>query len=346
MGEIRVAVAGVGNLCSSLVQGAQYYAKAKEPLGLLHPELGGYVPGDIKFVAAFDISEAKVGKDLGDAVFAAPNNCTKVINIPKLGVTVKMGPAPDLVEEGTLSSIKRAEADVVDVAAELKKAKADMLINMVSGGSDKASTLYAKAAIDAGCAYINATPSNVAGDEALVKRFAAAKLPLAGDDLLDQVGATALHIGILEFLVSRGAHIDESYQLDVGGGAESISTLEKTKDTKRSIKTAAVTGHVPYKFPLVSGSTDFVDFLGNGRDSFFWVKGRYFGGVPFTMDLKLSSEDAPNGGSILLDAIRGMKVAKDKGEGGLVKAVCGYAFKKAERTSLAEAYQAFRELTG
>ncbi len=346
MGEIRVAVAGVGNLCSSLVQGTQYYAKAKEPLGLLHPELGGYRPGDIKFVAAFDISEEKVGEDLGDAIFAVPNNCPRVVSVPKLGVSVKMGPTPDLVEEGTLSSIRRAKTESVNVAAELKKAKADLLINMVSGGSDKASTLYAKAAVDAGCAYINATPSCVAGDEALVKKFASAKLPVVGDDLLDQVGATAIHIGLLEFLHSRGARIDESYQLDVGGGAESISTLEKTKDTKRSIKTAAVTGHVPYKFPLVSGSTDFVDFLGNGRDSFFWVKGRYFGGVPFTMDLKLSSEDAPNGGSILLDAIRGVKIAKDRGQKGLIAPVCAYAFKRADRTSLATAYDAFRKLTG
>ncbi len=346
MGEIRVAVAGVGNLCSSLVQGTQYYAKAKEPLGLLHPDLGGYKPGDIKFVAAFDISEAKVSKDLGEAIFAVPNNCPKIVNSQKLGVLVKMGPAPDLVEEGTLSSIKQAKAEAVDVVAELKKAKADLLINMVSGGSDKASTLYAKMALEAGCAYINATPSNIAGDEALIKKFVAAKIPVAGDDLLDQVGATAIHIGILEFLHSRGAHIDESYQLDVGGGAESISTLEKTKDTKRSIKTAAVTGHVPYKFPLVSGSTDFVDFLGNGRDSFFWVKGRYYGGVPFTMDLKLSSEDAPNGGSILLDAIRGMKIAKDRGAKGLVEPICVYAFKRAERSSLTKAYESFRGLTG
>lgn len=346
MGEIRVAVAGVGNLCSSLVQGTQYYAKAKEFLGLLHPTLGGYAPGDIKFVVAFDMAEPKVGKDLGEAIFAEPNNCPKVVKMPKLGVVVKMGPAPDLVEEGTLSSIKRAKAEPVDVVSELKKAKADILINMVSGGSDKASTLYAKAAVEAGCAYINATPSNIAGDEALVKKFAAAKLPVVGDDLLDQVGATAIHIGILEFLHSRGAHIDESYQLDVGGGAESISTLEKTKDTKRTIKTAAVTGHVPYKFPLVSGSTDFVDFLGNGRDSFFWVKGRYYGGIPFTMDLKLSSEDAPNGGSIILDAIRGVKIAKDKGKKGLIAPVCAYAFKKADRSSLAKAYEEFRELTG
>ena len=346
MGEIRVAIAGTGNLCSSTVQGTYFYTKAKKPLGLLHPELGGYKPSDIKFVAAFDISDVKVGEDLSEAIFAKPNNAPRITDVPQLKVAVKMGPAPDLTEEGALSSIKKASVKAVDVAAELLKAKTDVLINMVSGGSDKASALYAKAAIDAGSAYLNATPSSVAGDAALVKRFAAAKLPVAGDDLLDQVGATALHIGILEFLHSRGAHIDESYQLDVGGGAESISTLEKTKDTKRRIKTAAVTGHVPYKFPLVSGSTDFVDFLGNGRDSFFWVKGRYFGGVPFTMDLKLSSEDAPNGGSILLDAIRGMKVAKDKGEKGLVVPICSYAFKRAERTSLTKAYEAFRDLTG
>jgi len=346
LGEIRIAVAGTGNLCSSLVQGIQFYAKAKEPLGLLHSELGGYKSSDIRFVAAFDISKAKVGKDLSEAIFAKPNQAPKIADVQKLQVTVKMGSAPDFLEEGALSSIQRADAEPVDIASELKNMKADVLLNLVSGGSDKASTLYAKAAIDAGCAFLNATPSNIVGDISLVKRFTAAKLPLAGDDLLDQVGATALHIGILEFLQTRGVHIDESYQLDVGGGTESINTLEKTKDTKRRIKTAAVTGHIPYKFPLVSGSTDFVDFLGNGRDSFFWVKGRYFGGAPFTIDIKLSSEDAPNGGSILIDAIRAMKIAKDKEIKGVVAPICGYAFKRAERRSLAEVYRAFRDLTG
>ncbi len=346
MGEIRIAVAGTGNLCSSLVQGIQFYSKMNEPLGLLHPELGGYKSSDIRFVAAFDISKAKVGKDLSEAIFAKPNQAPKITEVPKLQVAVNMGPAPDYLEEGALSSIQRADAEPVDIAAELKNVKADILVNLVSGGSDKASILYAKAAIDSGCAFLNATPSSIVGDNFLVKKFSVAKLPLAGDDLLDQIGATALHIGILEFLHTRGVHIDESYQLDVGGGTESINTLEKTKDTKRSIKTAAVTGHVPYKFPLVSGSTDFVDFLGNGRDSFFWVKGRYFSGVPFTIDIKLSSEDAPNGGSVLIDAIRAMKIAKDKGISGVVAPICGYAFKRAERRSLAEVYRAFRDLTG
>ena len=345
MGEIRIAVAGAGNLCSSIVQGVSHYARG-EALGLLHPELGGYGARDIKFVAAFDVAERKVGLDLSEAIFAKHNQAPRFALVPRLGVTVLMGPAPDAFEEGSLGAIQRASANPVDVAKELRVAKADILLNLISGGSDKGSFLYASAAADAGCAFLNATPSNIAGDAEIVKRFASAKLPLAGDDVLDQVGATALHIGLLEFLHSRGVRVDESYQLDVGGGTESINTLEKTKDTKRSIKTAAVTRHVPYEFPLVSGSTDFVDFLGNGRDSFFWVKGRGFGGVPFTLDAKLSSEDAPNGGSILMDAIRGLKIAKDRKMGGLCVPICGYAFKRADRTSLASAYKAFRELTG
>jgi myo-inositol-1-phosphate synthase len=220
------------------------------------------------------------------------------------------------------------------------------MVNLISGGSDKASKLYAKAALEAGCGFINATPSSIASDQAWAKNYKSEGLPVAGDDLLDQIGATALHKGILEFLNSRGVRLDESYQLDVGGGTESINTLEKTKDIKRSIKTAAVTGSVPYQFPLVSGSTDFVDFLDNKRDSFFWVKGRYYGGAAFTLDLKLSSVDAPNGGSILLDAIRALKVAKDKGLKGVVNPICSYAFKRAERKSLEEAHREFMDLLG
>ncbi len=345
MGEIRVAVAGVGNLCSSLVQGANYYTRG-EALGLLHPELGGYRVTDLKFVVAFDVAEGKVGLDLSESIFAKHNQAPRFASVPRLGVKVLMGPAPDASEEGSLGAVQHASTNPVDVAKEMKAAKAEILVNMISGGSDKGSSLYAAAAVEAGCAFLNATPSNIAGDEETVKGFDSANLPIAGDDVLDQVGATALHIGLLEFLHSRGVRVDESYQLDVGGGTESINTLEKTKDTKRSIKTAAVTRHVPYDFPLVSGSTDFVDFLGNGRDSFFWVKGRGYGGVPFTLDAKLSSEDAPNGGSILMDAIRGLKIAKDRGMGGLCAPVCGYAFKRADRTSLASAYKAFRDLTG
>ena len=344
MGEIRVALAGVGNLSSSLVQGTFYYKK--ESIGLMHPDLGGYRPEHIKFCAAFDISREKVGKDLSEAIFSKPNNAPKITNIPKTRVIVKMGPSPDNSGKDAMTSIEKADAEQVDVASELKRSKTDLMVNLISGGSDKASKLYAKAALEAGCGFINATPSSIASDQAWAKNYKSEGLPVAGDDLLDQIGATALHKGILEFLNSRGVRLDESYQLDVGGGTESINTLEKTKDIKRSIKTAAVTGSVPYQFPLVSGSTDFVDFLDNKRDSFFWVKGRYYGGAAFTLDLKLSSVDAPNGGSILLDAIRALKVAKDKGLKGVVNPICSYAFKRAERKSLEEAHREFMELVG
>ena len=346
MGEIRIAVAGTGNLCSSLVQGTYYYSKAKEHLGLLHPDLGGYKPSDLKFVAAFDISKTKVGKDLSEALFAKPNQAPRITDLNNFNVTVKMGPAPDSLEEDALNAIEHADAEPVNLSAELKKTKADILLNLISGGSDKASDLYTKAALDAGCAFLNATPASIASKSTTPAKFAAVNLPIAGDDLLDQVGATVLHIGLLEFLHNRGVHIDESYQLDVGGGTESINTLEKTKDTKRRIKTAAVAGHLPYEFPLVSGSTDFVDFLGNGRDSYFWIKGRYFGGSPFTLDVKLNSFDAPNGGSILIDVIRALKIAKDRQLGGAIAPICGYAFKKTEKKSLADIYQEFRKLTG
>jgi myo-inositol-1-phosphate synthase len=246
-----------------------------------------------------------------------------------------------------MSHIEKAQGKPADVSKALKDAKADLLVNLISGGSDKASRLYAEEAVKAGCGFLNATPSGIVNDLSLSAGYRRAGLPLAGDDLLSQVGATAVHMGLLEFLGSRGAHVDESYQLDVGGGSESIDTLEKTRDSKRLIKTEAVKSSLPYDFPLVSGSADFVDFLVNGRDSFFWVKGTYFGGRPFTIDVKLSTEDAPNAGAVLIDSIRGLKVAMDRGLGGPVEPVCAYGFKRPPRRyRVAEAYRMFREFAG
>jgi myo-inositol-1-phosphate synthase len=347
MSEIRVAVAGVGNCCSSLVQGVSLYSKGGDGLGLLHAELGGYKASDIRFVEAFDIAASKVGRDLSEAIFAQPNQAPMVSEVEGLGVEVRMGPAPDSVENEALANIMRAYVEATDLVKALKDGGVDVLVNLISGGSDKASRIYANACLEAGCAFLNATPTGIASDTTWDSKFRGAGLPLAGDDLLDQIGATVVHMGLLEFLNGRGVRIDESYQLDVGGGTESINTLEKTRETKRSIKTTAVTGSVPYEFPLVSGSTDFVDFLGNGRDSFFWLKGRYFGGAPFTMDAKLSTLDAPNGGSVLIDAIRALKIARDRKVSGTVPAICGYAFKRsAKRAGLTEAYRLFREFTG
>jgi myo-inositol-1-phosphate synthase len=345
LGEIRVAVAGVGNCCSALLQGIEYY-RNNGKLGLIHRSVGGYDAGDLKIVTAFDIDTGKIGRDIAEAIYAEPNKAPRFVEVRKKGVEVLMGPAPDSLDKGNMSHITKAAADPVDVAETLRNNKVDVLVNLISGGSDKASREYAEACVEAGCAFLNATPSGIVNDIMLASAFKRAGQPLAGDDLLSQMGATAVHMGLLEFLDSRGVHIDESYQLDVGGGSESIDTLEKTRDTKRQIKTEAVKSSLRYDFPLVSGSADFVDFLVNGRDSFFYFKGTYFGGAGFTMDVKLSTEDAPNSGAVLMDVIRGLKVASDRGIGGPVEQVCAYGFKRPPvRRKLPEAYKWFMEFT-
>jgi myo-inositol-1-phosphate synthase len=344
MGDIRVAVAGVGNCCSALVQGVQHYKGADGSLGLMHETLGGYSIADIEFVAAFDVDRRKVGRDLSDAIFSEPNKAPRVSEPGELGVRVLMGPVLDDLETNSEGIVDVSEEQAVNVSKALKDEGVDVLVNMVSGSALEASRHYAHAALDAGCALLNATPSPVVDEPAIVRRFKDSGVPVAGDDLLDQIGATIVHIGLLEFLHSRGAHVDESYQLDVGGGAESVNTLWKTRGLKRSIKTSAVSDAVPYDFPLVSGSTDYVDFLENSRDSFFWFKGRYFGGAPFTMDVKLNTVDANNAGAILLDVIRGLKTASDRGLGGAIGPLCSYGFKRPpERRPLAEAYKLFKE---
>jgi len=346
LGEIRVALAGVGNCCSALVQGVEYY-RGGGGLGLLHSTLGGYRVGDLRFVAAFDVDHNKVGLDISEAMRSEPNKAPTFQEVEHIGVNVQLGPSPDRVEGDSMSQIRWAQGKPADVSKALREAKVDLLVNLISGGSDKASRLYAEEALKAGCGFLNATPSSIVNDLSLSAGYRRAGLPMAGDDLLSQVGATAVHIGLLEFLHSRGVHVEESYQLDVGGGSESINTLEKTRDSKRLIKTEAVKSSVPYDFPLVSGSADFVDFLLNGRDSFFWIRGTYFGGAAFTMDVKLSTEDAPNAGAVLIDSIRGLKIAMDKGLGGPVEPVCAYGFKRPpKRHRIAEAYRLFREFAG
>lgn len=346
MGEIKVAIAGIGNCASSLIQGLYYYDKEGNSLGLLHETLGGYKIGDIKIVAAFDIDENKIGKDVGEAIYAPPNKAPKVVEVGKIGVKVQMGPAPDVFGEHTMSEIKKSDKPSVDIVKVLKDSGSDLVVNLISGGSDKASRLYAEAAAEAGCGFLNATPSGVVNDLSIASLYKQKGLPIIGDDLMSQMGATAVHIGLLEFLDKRGVKIKESYQLDVGGGSESINTLEKTRDTKRKIKTDAVKTHIPYDFDLVSGSADFVDFLINGRDSFFYVRGNYFGGAEFRLDMKLSTEDGPNSGAVLADVIRGLKIAMDKGKGGPVDEISAYGFKRPQkRFVMPEAYRMFKEFT-
>jgi myo-inositol-1-phosphate synthase len=330
MPKVKVALVGVGNCASAFVQGIQYYSKLEKPedcIGLRSPVLAGLSPKDIEVVAAFDIDERKVGKDVSEAIFAQPNNAPKVCDVPPIGVKVSKGPLLDGVGKSTKSIIQVSNASDSNVAQVLKNSRADVLINLLPSGASEASKWYAEQALQAGCAFLNATPTFIASDIVWAKRFADAKLPLVGDDLVDQVGSTALHKTLLKLLSDNGVRIDETYQLDVGGGTESIDTLDRSRDAKRAIKTESVAASLPYKAEVVAGSTDYVDFLQNKRDSYFWISGTYFCNAPMKIDLKFQTVDAPNAGSVLFDVVRAMKLALGKKQKGAIEPICAYAFK-------------------
>ena len=331
MPKVKVALIGVGNCASSFIQGIQYYGKLEKPadqIGLRNPVLAGLSPKDIEVVAAFDVDDRKVGKDISEAIFAQPNNAPKVSNIPSLGVKVNKGPLLDGVGKSTKAIIKVSAAPDADVAKVLKAAGAEVTVNLLPSGATKATQYYAEQALAAGCAFVNATPNFIASDPAWAKKFEAAKLPLVGDDLVDQVGSTALHKTLLKLLSDNGVKINETYQLDVGGGTESVDTLDRSRDAKRNIKTESVAASIPYKADIVAGSTDYVDFLQNKRDSYFWISGVYFCNAPMKIDLKFQTVDAPNAGSVLFDVVRAVKLALTRKVKGAVEPVCAYGFKR------------------
>jgi myo-inositol-1-phosphate synthase len=328
--KIKVALVGVGNCASALVQGLQYYsncAKEEECTGLRHLFLGDFHPRDIQIVAAFDIDSRKVGKELSEAIFAQPNNVPKIVDASKSNVIVHKGSVLDGVGEYTKDVVKISTQPEVNVAKVLEESEAEIMLNLLPSGAVKASQWYAEQALRVGCAFVNATPTFIASDGAWAKRFEEAELPIVGDDLIDQVGATTLHKTLLQLLSMHGVRITETYQLDVGGGTESLDTLERTRDVKRTVKTRSVEAALPYKAEVVAGSTDYVDFLQNRRDSYFWIRGLYFCKTPMQIDLKLSTVDAPNAGSVLFDVIRAAKIALDRRLKGAILPICAYAFK-------------------
>ena len=330
MPKIRTALAGIGNCASALVQGIQYYGNCSEDqecIGLRNVSLGGFHPRDIEIVAAFDIDNRKVGKDLSEAILAQPNNIPKLADVPQQNVIVSKGPVLDGLGEYTKRVVQVSNMQEVNVARALKESEAEVLVNLLPSGAIKASNWYAEQALVAGCAFVNTTPNFIASDAAWAKRFEEAGLPVVGDDLIDQVGATTLHKTLLQLLSMRGVRITETYQLDVGGGTESLDTLERTKETKRIVKTESVQSALPYPAEVVAGSTDYVDFLQNRRDSYFWIRGMYFGKMPVQIDLKLSTVDAANAGSVLFDVIRAVRIAQDRKQKGAILPICTYAFK-------------------
>ena len=333
MSEIRVALVGVGNSASALVQGVQYYKDAKDDTsvpGLMHVKFGPYHVRDVKFVAAFEVNKDKIGKDLSKAIFTAPNCCEKFADVPDLNVKVTGGPVLDGVADHmkqTFNVYQKEEtpAHVVDV---LKETKTQILINYLPVGSRNATRQYAQAALDAGCAMINCMPEFIASDSTWSKKFQEKGLPIAGDDIKSQFGATILHRAVARLAVERGILIDETYQLNLGGDTDFQNmTVEERLKTKRISKTEAVKSLVPYDLPTRIGPSDYVPFLKNKKICYLWLKGRNFGDRPITLTAKLEVEDSPNSAGVVIDLIRAVKIALDRKISGALLSVSSYAFK-------------------
>jgi myo-inositol-1-phosphate synthase len=331
--EIRVALVGVGNSASALIQGVHYYRKAKEAEtvpGLMHVVFGGYHVRDLRFVAAFEVNRNKIGKDLSEAIFTKPNNCARFAEVPRLGTSVSAGSvldgvAPHMRRRFSVYDDSAKQDDVVGV---LRKAKAQMLVNYLPVGSREASRFYANCALEAGCAFVNCMPEFIVSDATWARRFEKAGLPCAGDDVKSQLGATILHRAIARLCVDRGIAIDETYQLNLGGDTDFENmTVEERLKTKRVSKTEAVTSMVPYDLPTRIGPSDYVPFLGNKKICYLWLKGRKFGDRPLMVQVKLEVEDSPNSAGVVIDVVRAVKLALDRKISGQLLSISAYAFK-------------------
>jgi myo-inositol-1-phosphate synthase len=334
LAEIRVALVGVGNSASALIQGTQYYKDAKEDTtvpGLMHVKFGGYHIRDIKFVAAFEVNKNKIGKDLSEAIFTEPNCCVKFADVPNLNVKVSAAPILDGVAEHMRKPFNVYDDsgfDKTQVVKVLRDVKAEVLVNYLPVGSHDAARFYAQAAIEAGCAFVNCMPEFIGSDQEWSKKFEAAGLPVAGDDIKSQVGATILHRNLVRLCLDRGVIVDETYQLNLGGDTDFLNmTVEERLKSKRISKTEAVTSLVPYHLPTRIGPSDYVAFLKNKKICYITLKGRKFGDRPITINVKLEVEDSPNSAGVVIDLVRAAKIALDRKISGALISVSAYAFK-------------------
>jgi myo-inositol-1-phosphate synthase len=345
--KIKVAIAGVGNCASALIQGLHYYSKRGPGEGLTYWDVGGYTPKEIEFVAAFDVNSKKVGEDLSEAIFRPPNNTVQISEVPKLDVKVKKGPVLDGIGKYIKEVVRVSDAPASDVAKELEESGAEILVNYLPVGSTRASHAYAEAAMRTGVAFVNAIPVFIASDEAWAARFAKAGLPVAGDDVMSQVGATVLHKTLVKMAIDRGVKVDETYQLNIGGDTDFLNMLEESRlKDKRESKTSAVRAMSPYEVPTRIGPSDYVPFLDNEKVCYIWLKGRYFGGTVVKMDVKLHVVDAYDSGGVMVDAIRGTKLALDRGVSGRLESLSAFCFKHPPvQMPYPEAKAAFEEFT-
>ena len=329
---IRVAIAGVGNCASALIQGVEYYKDAKRDEkipGVMHVYFGDYHISDIEFVAAFEVNKEKIGKDLNEAIWAPPNNCAKFSDVPETGVIVQAAPILDGVAPHMYESFHADKSmETVDVAQVLRDTKADMLINYLPVGSAEASEMYAQACLDAGCALLNCIPAFIASDPMWAQKFVDAGLPVAGDDIKSQVGATILHRVVARLFYDRGVLLDSTYQLNIGGNTDFENmTVENRLQTKRVSKTEAVQSLIPYEVPTRIGPSDYVPFLGDHKVCYIRINSHSFGNLPITFDAKLVVNDSPNSAGVVIDAVRAVKIALDRGISGPLLGISSYSFK-------------------
>jgi myo-inositol-1-phosphate synthase len=333
-GEVRVAIVGVGNCASSLVQGVQYYQDADESAtvpGLMHVRLGPYHVRDVKFVAAFDVDAKKVGFDLSEAIFASENNTIKIADVPPTNVTVQRGPTLDGIGKYYADTIEISDSDPVDVVKVLKDANVDVLVSYLPVGSEEADKFYAQCAIDAGVAFVNALPVFIASDPVWAKKFTDAGVPIVGDDIKSQIGATITHRVMAKLFEDRGVQLDRTMQLNVGGNMDFLNMLERERlESKKISKTQAVTSNLQREFKTKDvhiGPSDHVGWLDDRKWAYVRLEGRAFGDVPLNLEYKLEVWDSPNSAGVIIDAVRAAKIAKDRGIGGPVEAASAYLMK-------------------
>ena len=331
---IRVAIIGVGNCASSLVQGVHYYRNAKPGAkipGLMHVDLGGYHLRDVEFVAAFDVDRNKVGKDLADAIYAAPNNTYRFADVPKTGVKVSRGMTHDGIGKYLATVVKKAAGPTDDIVAILKERRVDVVVSYLPVGSEEATKWYVEQILDAGCAFINCVPVFIGREPYWQKRFADRKLPIIGDDIKSQVGATITHRVLARLFMDRGVRLDRTYQLNFGGNTDFLNMLERERlESKKISKTNAVTSMLDYEMDpndVHVGPSDYVPWLLDRKWCYIRMEGTTFGDVPLNAEVKLEVWDSPNSAGVVIDAIRCAKLALDRGLFGTLVGPASYFMK-------------------
>lgn len=334
MGSINVAIVGVGNCASSLVQGVEYYKDA-DPSGrvpgLMHVQFGDYHVRDVKFVAAFDVDAKKVGQDLSHAINASENNTIKICDVPPTGVVVQRGHTHDGLGKYYREMVEESDAAPVDIVQALKDANVDVLVCYLPVGSEVAAKFYAQCAIDAGVAFVNALPVFIAGTKEWADKFEAAGVPIVGDDIKSQVGATITHRVLAKLFEDRGVTVDRTYQLNVGGNMDFMNMLERDRlESKKISKTQSVTSQLAEKIDARNvhiGPSDYVAWLDDRKWAFVRLEGRAFGDVPLSLEYKLEVWDSPNSAGVIIDAIRAAKIGLDRGVGGPILSASSYFMK-------------------